>query len=107
MGFRCDRCGHEWIPKKFDKEPQACPKCKSPYWNQPRQKTNYADFKEAIGRILRQSGKSLTWTEIRTIGELPQLFPNNRWVKQLETDIGLRRSRDNHGIIRWHLETGG
>ena len=107
MGFRCDRCGHEWIPKRSDSEPKVCPKCKSPYWNQPRQHTNYSDFKETVRRILGQAGKSLTWTEIRTIGELPQLFPNNRWVKQLENDIGLRRNRDNHGIIRWYLETGG
>ena len=42
--FRCDRCGHEWLPKELlekldelDKHlPKVCPKCKSPYWNTPR-----------------------------------------------------------------------
>ena len=35
-GFRCERCGHEWIPRHRDEEPRVCPKCKSPYWNRPR-----------------------------------------------------------------------
>lgn len=37
MGYRCQRCGHEWLPRKNSKnEPKVCPKCKSPYWNRPR-----------------------------------------------------------------------
>lgn len=39
--FRCERCGHEWLPRKLwqegDSLPTVCPKCKSPYWNKPRQ----------------------------------------------------------------------
>ena len=35
-GFRCERCGHEWIPRDISQEPRVCPKCKSPYWNRPR-----------------------------------------------------------------------
>ena len=38
--FRCERCGHEWIPRKpwaeGERLPTVCPKCKSPYWNKPR-----------------------------------------------------------------------
>lgn len=34
MGFRCNRCKHVWLPKK--KNPKACPRCKTPYWNKPR-----------------------------------------------------------------------
>lgn len=37
MGYRCERCGHEWVPRDGDQEPRVCPKCKSPYWNVPRQ----------------------------------------------------------------------
>jgi len=38
--FTCERCTHEWIPRKpwneGDPLPTVCPKCKSPYWNKPR-----------------------------------------------------------------------
>jgi len=41
--FHCLRCGHEWIPKRYDKQgnpipPKVCAnkKCKSPYWRIPR-----------------------------------------------------------------------
>ena len=36
-GFRCERCEHEWVPRDIKIEPVVCPKCKSPYWNRPRQ----------------------------------------------------------------------
>ena len=37
MGYRCERCGHEWVPRGGgDDEPRVCAKCKSPYWNTPR-----------------------------------------------------------------------
>lgn len=37
-GWRCLRCGHEWIPKEgFNKKekPITCPNktCRSPYWD--------------------------------------------------------------------------
>ena len=37
--YRCERCGHEWVPRR-DRPPKVCPnlKCKSPYWNRPRQR---------------------------------------------------------------------
>jgi predicted nucleic acid-binding Zn-ribbon protein len=34
--YQCGRCGHVWMPRKIEKEPKVCPKCKSPYWNEPR-----------------------------------------------------------------------
>lgn len=33
---RCERCGHTWTTKT-DKLPGTCPKCKSIYWDRPRQ----------------------------------------------------------------------
>lgn len=35
-GYRCLRCGHEWIPREKAVEPRVCPKCKNPYWNTPK-----------------------------------------------------------------------
>ena len=30
-GYRCERCRHEWVPRRED-VPRVCPRCKSPYW---------------------------------------------------------------------------
>ena len=35
-GYRCERCGHEWVPRKANEHPRVCPKCKSPYWDRPK-----------------------------------------------------------------------
>ncbi|MFA4974791.1 MAG: hypothetical protein WC683_19495 [bacterium] len=38
-GFRCERCDHQWVARQGTQgEPRVCPKCKSPYWDKPRQK---------------------------------------------------------------------
>lgn len=106
MGFRCERCEHEWIPRDNDNEPRVCPKCKSPYWNRPRKATSmmsYEDFRDTIKQTLKDAGKPLTWTEVRTTAKLPQAFPNNQWVHRLEKDIGLKREKDKHGVIHWQL----
>ncbi|HZQ92454.1 MAG TPA: hypothetical protein VFA60_11720 [Terriglobales bacterium] len=107
MGYRCERCGGEWIPKDpaSDKEPVACPKCKSPYWNRPRRAApmlTYEDFRDKIEYTLRKSGP-LTWTELRTEARLPEKFPNNKWVHRLESDIALKRNKDKNGIIKWKV----
>jgi rRNA maturation endonuclease Nob1 len=36
-GYRCERCLHEWVPRDKGQDPKVCPKCKSPYWDTPRQ----------------------------------------------------------------------
>lgn len=36
LGCRC-RCGHEWLPREATETPRVCPKCKSPYWDKPKQ----------------------------------------------------------------------
>jgi len=32
----CERCGHQWLKRKSD-EVRQCPKCKSAYWNVPKE----------------------------------------------------------------------
>jgi len=105
LGCRCDRCDHEWVPRDADAEPAVCPKCKSPYWNKPRRTPlAYEDFRAKIEQVLKNAGADgLTWTEVRTLGGLPQAFPNNQWVRRMEQDLGLERRRDTHGIIHWRL----
>jgi len=62
----------------------------------------YEDFRDKIRNTLRKAGP-LTWTEIRTTAKLPQAFPNNKWVHRMEGDIGLKRNKDTHGIIKWSV----
>jgi hypothetical protein len=45
IGFQCYRCSHQWVPEKIIlsgvkdfKTPTVCPKCKSPWWDSPREK---------------------------------------------------------------------
>jgi hypothetical protein len=105
MGYRCERCCHEWVPKNLNAEPKVCPKCKSAWWNRPREpKMTYDNFRSKVEKALRSAKQDLTWTEIRTVAKLPQMFPNNQWVHKLEKDIGLQRQRDTHGIIRWRIK---
>jgi hypothetical protein len=110
MGYQCERCSHEWIPKSLDVEPTVCPKCKSAYWNRPKKVTpmmSYEDFRDAVSAAILRAGKPITWTEIRTDAKLPQKFPNNQWVRRLEADITLMREKDAHGIILWGLKPCG
>ena len=63
----------------------------------------YDDFKAKVATTLKSESEPVTWTEVRTKAGLPQLFPNNEWVRRMEKDIGLRRTKDSHGIIHWDL----
>ena len=51
--FQCERCFHRWLPRNKgtddlpQHQPQVCPKCKSPYWNKPRQKDLAPDRRAA------------------------------------------------------------
>lgn len=107
MGFRCERCQHEWVPRgEGDDGPKTCPKCRSPYWNEPRKNAapmTYEAFRDAIRDALVKAGQPLTWTEVRMGAKLPQAFPNNQWVRRMEGDIALVRERDSHGILHWEL----
>ena len=106
MGYRCERCGHEWIPRSNQgEEPRVCPKCRSPWWNRPKKSMMpYDTFKTKIAEVLKELDSAITWTELRTKAGLPQRFPNNQWVRRLEKDIGLHRERDQNGIINWQLK---
>ena len=39
-GHKCYRCGHEWRPNNLETPPRVCPKCKSPYWDRPKERFN-------------------------------------------------------------------
>jgi hypothetical protein len=103
MGYRCERCGHEWVPRgDLNIEPRVCPKCKSPYWDRER-KMSYEEFRDKVKAVLAQAHRPMTWTQIRTEGALSQMYPNNQWVRRMEQDIKLDRQRDRDGVIHWQL----
>lgn len=105
MGFKCDKCGHEWLPRYEGQVPPKCPNCRSIYWDIPVRKKpmDFTEFKQRVKSILDHNESPLTWTEIRTKAQLPQKLPNNQWVLRLEKEIGLVRERDKKGIILWSL----
>lgn len=105
MGYQCARCGHEWLPRGDVQLPKVCPKCHSAWWDTPKLKptTTYEEFSSKVRRVLKGEQRPMTWTEVRTKAKLPQLFPNNKWVRRMEQDSQLVRERDPKGIIMWSI----
>ncbi len=105
MGYRCERCGHEWVPRSTSREPRSCPKCGSASWDKPKKQTamQFEEFRDRIKAAIESSKTPITWTEVRTTAKLPQAFPNNQWVRRMEKDFGLIRERDANGIMRWRI----
>jgi hypothetical protein len=61
----------------------------------------YEELRDKIKNLLQYS-EGMTWTEIRTKLNLDQVVPNNKWVREMEKDIGLLRLKDPRGLI-WRL----
>lgn len=64
----------------------------------------YERFKEEIQFLLDENPEGLTWTEIKKAADFPQRVPNNKWVKKLEDEIGLKRIRVRDMGIIWKIE---
>jgi len=71
----------------------------------PEPKMTYDEFKDKIFNLLSYRD-GLTWTEIKNELKLPQIVPNNKWVRQMEKDINLLRLRDPKGIV-WKVSHVG
>lgn len=67
-------------------------------------KPSYEEFKDKIKLLLNKQPAGLTWTEIRKECKLSQKVPNNKWVKKLEGEIGLKRIRVRDKGIVWKLD---
>jgi hypothetical protein len=75
-GFRCARCGHEWIPRKPE-HPRVCPKCKNPFWDSER---SIQPFRADV-----------------TIQWLRGFQPDRRKIAALEKQLGIFR----HPQLAW------
>ncbi|MHB8602019.1 MAG: hypothetical protein ACYC6W_09690 [Nitrosotalea sp.] len=65
-------------------------------------KMSYEEFRDKIKKVLEYSDKGMTWTELRNRLKLDQVVPNNKWVRELEKDIGLMRLKEMRGIV-WRI----
>lgn len=65
-------------------------------------KITYEEFRDKINQVLHYND-GMTWSEIRTKLNLGQIVPNNKWVSQLQKDIGLIRLKDSKKVI-WRLK---
>lgn len=65
-------------------------------------KMSYEEFKDNIKTTLQYNDNGMTWTELKNELKLEQVVPNNKWVRQMEKDIGLIRLKDIRGIV-WRL----
>ena len=75
MKKTCLHCGYTWTPR-IETEPKACPRCKSPRWDEPPRKSGrprkitdscllklYQDKNDVeAGREIAQRIKARTWT---------------------------------------------
>ena len=60
----------------------------------------YEQFKNAVKSLLeRYYINGLKWTQIRDMLNYPQVVPNNKWVRNLEKDIGLIRIKRGKEMI--------
>jgi len=65
---------------------------------------SYEEFKKIIKETLEKAPNGLTWTQIRERRPaLYQKFPANQWVRRMEKDIGLIRTR-KVGKTLWSLK---
>lgn len=64
----------------------------------------YEEFRQIIEQELKKAPHGLTWTQIRERRpEIYQKFPANQWVRRMEKDIGLMRSK-KAGKVIWRLK---
>jgi hypothetical protein len=66
-------------------------------------KMPYPEFRDKVKSTLQFKDAGMTWTEIRNSLKLDQVVPNNKWVRQMEKDIGLMRVKRSDGVIVWRV----
>ena len=64
----------------------------------------YVDFKSTIEKILRRNPVGMTWAELRRRSKLPYERPCRNWVKCLEGEIGLTRTKGDGRAYVWRVK---
>lgn len=120
-GYRCERCGHDWVPREQEQEPRVCPKCKSPYWNRPRRalRETATDYKtirnglqdleslqfsypfEVIGRSLILHADSFEWLKCVPKNTIHAVVTDPPYgVKEYEPEQISKRKNGKGGVWR-------
>ena len=63
----------------------------------------YSDFKKEIHQALKKCPAGLTWAQLQQRLDLPYDRPCPTWTKQLEREIGLRRSKGEGRALVWRV----
>ena len=63
----------------------------------------YIEFKALIRSELTKHPAGLTWAELKNNLNLPYNRPCPTWIKQLEAEIGLTRSKGMQRAYIWKL----
>ena len=64
----------------------------------------YVDFRDSIRDELKRNPSGLTWPELRDRLDLPYASPCGEWVKRLEDEIGLSRTKGTGRAFTWKLK---
>jgi len=65
---------------------------------------NYEEFRGKIMGFLRGRASGAEWREIRESLQHSQKVPNNRWVREMEANGGLLRTRREDGATIWWFD---
>jgi hypothetical protein len=63
----------------------------------------FVDFRDQIHEELRRNPDGLTWKQLKQRLNLPYESPCPTWVRQLEEEIGLKRSKGSGRAYIWRL----
>jgi hypothetical protein len=63
----------------------------------------YIEFRDVVETYLRRNRLGRTWAEIRDALDLPYERPCPTWVRRLENEIGLRRTKGDGRALVWHV----
>jgi hypothetical protein len=96
MGFKCERCGHEWVPRDSEGEPKVCPKCHSPWWQRPATPppdVTEAEIADVVVAILRERPDHKA-----SVAELIKEIPER--IELSAADLAQSPTRPNEPL--WH-----
>ena len=63
----------------------------------------YVDFRDSIQKELKRCSNGLTWNELKERLDLPYKTPCQNWVRRLEQEIDLTRTKGEGRALVWKV----